>query len=176
MQLSLINHPEKAYNNCIVTCKTSTPHPTTLPGFSAEFHRYWSKVSFSIPSRSGRDRDRKYNSVNAARGHVSTYSMLIGLQICAWAQGLSLSWAKWDKGHWGVWFRCVYLCMIAAQSAVHPLHLLSFLLTQELEDGWKILVSVAARAHDSEDLMGKGTQRDGCLCVGGCVLGQTEIL
>lgn len=57
-----------------------------------------------------------------------------------------------------------------------PLRSLSFLLAEELEDGGKILVSVASRAHDSVDLVGQGTQRDGGLCVGGGVLGQTEIL
>lgn len=57
-----------------------------------------------------------------------------------------------------------------------PLHSLPFLLAQELEDGGEVLVSVAAGAHDSEDLVGQGTQRDGCLCVSRSVLSQTKIL
>lgn len=57
-----------------------------------------------------------------------------------------------------------------------PLHSLPLLLTQKLEDGWEVLVSVASGAHDSVDLVGEGTQRDGRLSVGGSVLSQTKIL
>lgn len=66
----------------------------------------------------------------------------------------------------GVW---VSACMVTSPS-------LAFFLTQELEDRREVLVSIATGAHDSEDLVGKGTQRDGRLCVGGSVLSQTKIL
>lgn len=45
-----------------------------------------------------------------------------------------------------------------------------------MKDRREVLVSVAAGAHNSEDLVSEGAQRDGRLCVGGSVLSQAKIL
>ena len=50
--------------------------------------------------------------------------------------------------------------------------LLALLLTQELEDGGEVLVAVATRTHDTEDLVGHGAQRDWGARVSGRRLGQ----
>lgn len=51
------------------------------------------RSALAFPPCRGKAVNWKYDSANAMRGHASTYSMLIGSQICAWGQGLSLSWA-----------------------------------------------------------------------------------
>lgn len=57
-----------------------------------------------------------------------------------------------------------------------PTLLLPFLLTQELKHGGEIFTSVTARTHHAVNLMGQGTERDRSLCVGGCVLSESQIL
>lgn len=57
-----------------------------------------------------------------------------------------------------------------------PTLLLPFLLTQELKHGGEIFTSITACTHHAVNLMGQRTERDRSLCVGGCVLSESEIL